>query len=98
MFNENRTIDCMDLAENISALALAIVSDRFLLPEQAFEKLENHKRKNFSLSEEDFSDMVKLSDAGVRNIELVDIYNLHFTMVSRRLKEYRKKTSLAGTR
>lgn len=81
----------MLLEDNFSALALAILSERFLLPEQAFERLYDHTKKRYRLEELDYRDMVKLNDQGVRTIDIARIYGVDPSTISRKMKQQREK-------
>lgn len=81
----------MLLEDNFSALALAILSERFLLPEQAFERLYDHTKKKYRLEELDYRDMVKLNDQGVRTIDIARIYGVDPSTISRKMKQQREK-------
>lgn len=81
----------MLLEDNFLALALAILSERFLLPEQAFERLYDHTKKKYRLEELDYRDMVKLNDQGVRTIDIARIYGVDQSFISRKMKQQREK-------
>lgn len=82
-------ITSFDDYENIFALALAILSERFLLPEQAFQKLDNPNIKNFKLSDSDKEDMLKLRDQGISYRGLSEIYGINKSYIYNSLKKYK---------
>ena len=76
-----------DLRDNISALTLAICSEGFLLPEQAFSILEKTK---FVISVEDTEDMIAMREEGITYGKIGEIYNTSDSNIYHRLKRHKK--------
>ncbi len=84
----------LDLRYNLAALAIAICSEEFMLPEKALSIIEE---KKFILGNEDLEDMLKLRDRGVTYRELAEIYNSTDSNIHHRLRRYmQKKEPIAG--
>ncbi|MBU5439465.1 hypothetical protein KQI42_15730 [Tissierella sp. MSJ-40] len=78
----------LDLRYNLAALAIAICSEEFMLPDEALSIIEE---KKFILGNEDLEDMLRLRDQGVTYRELAEIYNSTDSNIHHRLKRYTKK-------
>lgn len=74
--------------ENTMALTLAILSERFLLPEQAWDKLENPDKQNFSLTDEDKEDVLAMREQGITWREIGRIYGVDHSGLCNVAKRY----------
>lgn len=89
-------ITSLDLADNISALATAICSDKFLTVEEAFAIVERRKTK-FSPTLNDKEDMYNFKKEGMTYRAIGEMYGMHYDNVFKIIKNYkRKKETLQG--
>lgn len=82
-------VSALDVRENTMALVLAILSERFLLPEYAWQKLENPNIKNFLISDDDKRDILKMRDKGMTYTEIQEIYGIDRAHICRIVKKLR---------
>lgn len=80
----------LNVYENTIALTLAILSERFLLPEQAWDKLEDPGKQSFSLTDEDKEDILAMREQECTWREIGQIYGIdptHACRIARKHKE-----------
>lgn len=79
----------LDLRYNISALVLAICSDRYMLPETAFSIISSNRK--YITTDEDKDDMLKLIDGGLSYREVGETYGLSPSNVHKTLVRYKAR-------
>ena len=79
----------LNLYENTMALTLAILSERFLLPEQAWDKLENPDRQKFSLTDEDKEDILAMRKQGCTWRDIGQIYGIDHSAMCNVIRRYK---------
>ncbi|WP_333637806.1 helix-turn-helix domain-containing protein [Tissierella praeacuta] len=82
------TETALDLRYNIAALAIAICSEEFMLPEKAFSVIAD---KNFQLNYDDVEDMIALLNQGMTYRKIAEIYGSTDSNIFHRVKRYRAK-------
>lgn len=83
-------ITSLDLADNISALTIAICNAEYLTPERAFRVLEGIKTEYFS-DEKDKEDMYKFRQEGMTYSAIGEMYGMHYNNVFKIIKNYKRK-------
>lgn len=82
------TETALDLRYNIAALTIAICSEKYTLPEQAFSIISEEK---YHLSDEDVEDMISLKNQGVRTKDIADMYGMSSSDMIHRIKRHKVK-------
>lgn len=78
----------LDLRYNIAALTIAICSDKYMLPEEAFAIISGNSH---SSGKEDIEDMIEMINQGMSYREIGEIYDTTGSNIFHRVKRYKKK-------
>lgn len=78
----------LDLRYNISALAIAICSEKYMLPEEVFSIIEE---KSLGVSDKDVKDMLKMKAEGMTYRQVAEIYGIHVDNVYGRIRRHRDR-------
>lgn len=91
-----QTETSLDLRYNISALAIAICSEKYMLPEEVFSIIEN-KKSNFN--DEDVRDMLAMRIQGMTYRQIGEIYGIDQHAANGRVRRYkdRKRKELSDS-
>lgn len=76
----------LDLRYNIAALTIAICSDKYMLPEEAFSIISDSYYKS---SDEDVEDMIKMINQGMTYRQIAEIYDSTGSNIFHRVKRYK---------
>lgn len=78
----------LDLRYNISALTIAICSEKYMLPEEVFSIIEN---KKININDEDMRDMLAMRDKGMTYRKIGEIYGIDQHAAHGRVRRYKDK-------
>lgn len=78
----------LELRYNIAALAIAICSDKYMLPEGAFSALD---KRGYQTNDDDIEDMLVMRCKGMTYREIGEVYGWGADTTYSRMKRYRDK-------